>query len=1374
MDDGGSSARLALPVQVYNHTLLSGNSLLEQAELAEYPKRDELNKRQADHILAAFRYQLLHSLDAWVNLRQGEVLWLEIEEDYSVIRPGGTTDVQVKRSAAAAGPTPRSLNSADVRDVLDRFWSRSGGGIDDRSRLVFIANSGAAQERDLAFPGNEPGLVYWARAAQASDTSSIRAALSTVFAGHPIGDWINTHPSDGELRTRLLRRVEWALNSNDVAPLTDLIRDEIAAIYLTKGLLATLADEAVRNLLDRVFETACQRNPQDRCLTAVDLHRSLEQVAKPTAMLQATARALIGASSDLTTSEVFVTHLATASPNIIDRAATVDEILQRLNTEPVIWLHGTHGTGKSTLARLLARRTSPAWLILDLRAVQDDARAALGAWRELLRTFVQAPHIDGIIIDDLAGLAFETLRSRVAALVTLNATRGLRLIVTSSHVPSAARFSEFNATPNAAVQAPYFSEADVLAFLHQQGGPSEELVEGWAHVVFMTTNSGHPLLVAAKIAGLRTRAWPHSALIEDTGLLASEAVQTTREEARRRLLVEIPSEGARQLLRRVGCVFDRADEALVLRLAQGDPSIANPGDLLAILRGSWIEVVPRNDLRLSPLIADIGRDVAEGEALRWRQIAAEHWLSTRVLNERTLPLCFWNAFWGKHTSVLAVVCQTIETLPAERLQGAAAMLSPMLALVSDRSIYPDVPPIGVMLRLLQFEVANAMEDIDAARQIAARLIVEIEEEQHEELRLLHFSLAIPKILMAANAEILPADQLDFALRLRTVQHRVQELDFPETRQVIESMNRQLEPGLDMAAFLIAVALNRIQDSVRMLATIEALDELGENDRNSFIDGAAIALGMSPGYFIHGAWAQDQLNGRDLRPTLIRLERMTDIVKTWGRSDIQIELVCARSVVLDEVINDRPEAIAIVDAGIMEFGSTPTLIRQKAKVLGHAGDDRAATDLIIGVEDTVGAGQPFDRYLALRDGGVSAARAERFDDAVRLFRMAHTAISPEADSSARAVGLLVEIALTQWTAKRQAEAIAALADAFDAVEAIDATESRQSERAHQIARAMVGLFWHDLDPYPASPRPKIAIGQASALAGQEPLLHIDLKPLVDNWRILALCEVELGLDVGIERRSRAKQSESGMAAVEMLIIMARYARAVTQEDLVLAFKLGIAAASAKSIVMGLRAVDSSERRASFDELTSKSAKTLAAEGAREILETIPLDLLIWHRLCRTWDNAMVAQLRTACAAAWGDISSVESILRAASEESTDDQSALAPALAEFLRPEFNPAGTPVERLRRDLLLVYYTSVSSARRILEPLVISELADGWSAVVENESFALRAPLQHTPPIQEAIAEMRTSGLKGAARLLLTAAPAVRFPLGSRWQEFLRALAG
>jgi hypothetical protein len=212
-------------------------------------------------------------------------------------------------------------------------------------------------------------------------------------------------------------------------------------------------------------------------------------------------------------------------------------------------------------------------------------------------------------------------------------------------------------------------------------------------VILVTTNGGHPVLVAAKVASLRSRGWPLSALSEDIGLIASEAVRATRQESRRRLIDEIPSPEARLLLRRLGNVFDRADDALMLKLAHLDPPIANAGDALAVLRGSWIEVIPGNDLRLSPLISDIGTDLGADEITRCRQTAAEHWLGVGTLDQRTLPLCFWNALWGRHTPILVHVCEAIQTLPNEHLRGAAALLSPMAFLRTDRSIYPEEPPI---------------------------------------------------------------------------------------------------------------------------------------------------------------------------------------------------------------------------------------------------------------------------------------------------------------------------------------------------------------------------------------------------------------------------------------------------------------------------------------------------------------------------------------------------------------------------------------------------------------------------------------------------------------------------------------------------------
>jgi hypothetical protein len=1333
------------------------------------------NKGQADHVLAAFRYQLLRSLDAWLGLRADEVLWLEIEEDFSVVSADAATHIQVKHSVAAAGPKPRSLHSSDVCDVLRRYWVRSNQGLDNKSQVAFIANSGAAREQKLTFPANAPGLEYWGIAALDADTAPIREALATVFAGEPIGEWIAGTPSDEELRARLLRRVQWILNALDAAPLNDLIRDKLAEIYFAKGLWVTLADESVHGLLSRVFETASARQADDRQLTAIDLHRCIELAAAPTAALQNSARMFSGAVEDSVVGGIFVSPLLPPPANITDRGAAVQEIRARVRGEPVIWLHGTHGVGKSTLARLIALQIGGSWLGLDLRSVQEDARAALSAWRELLRALLRDPQVDGIVIDDLAGPALDALRPRLLALIASVAPRGIRVIVNSSYAPSAARLTDLGASPNAAIQAPYFTEEDVRALVTSQNPPPEEMIEGWTRLIHVTTNGGHPLLVAVKVSSLRSRAWPTSAFLEDIGPRASEALQTTRDEFRRRMLDEIPSSEARQLLRRLGCVFDRADDALIMKLAQGEPPIQNAGDALAVLRGSWIEVIPLNDLRLSPLIANIGQDVLEQERLQWRRIAAEHWLSMRVLDERTLPLCFWNAFWGKHTGVLARLCEIIQTLSGERLRAAAALLSPMTVLVTDRSIYSEIPAVAVMLRLLQFEVANAVEDGETADRAARRLLVEIDAVEHEELRLLEASIAIPKVLLAEHANISPTFQLDCALRLRAVLQRIAASDMPELKKVTASITNTFDPDIDMAGFLFAVVVTHIRSSAGMLAMIEALDALNEADRNSFLDGAALSLGQVAGSFVHNGWAQEQLDGHDLRPALERFKQMTETAKHWGRPDLQVQLVCAQSVILDECLDDAAAAIVTVDEAMAELSSAPALIRQKAKVLGHTGDDAASARLLMSVEDIVGAGEPFDRALALRDGGVSAARAELFPDAIRLFGKAHDILMRECDRPVLAVGVQIEIALTFWAMKDRPAAIVTLADALDGVEPLDPDGSRQNERVHQFARATIGSLWQDLNPHPSRNRPNIAIGQASALTGDGPILKIDLKPLADNWRILAVCEIEMGIDAGIERRSQAKQRGPGLASIEMVITTSRYARAVATNDIDAAFRLGLAAVSASRVAAELRAAGTAEARATPAEMESKSLQMLLAEGWGEIVKTIPVDLLIWRRFQGGWDSRLLDLIDAACAAAWGNSASIADILKAASglDAPRSDASA-ATALAARLNPTFDPKGNPAIRFLRDQLLVCHTAASLARRVLEPIVVTEVVEGWSRVLADEGFALRAPLEHAPAIEAAISDTRSSGLSGAARLLLAAAPATNAQPGEKWVELLRRISG
>jgi NAD(P)-dependent dehydrogenase (short-subunit alcohol dehydrogenase family) len=64
--------------------------------------------------------------------------------------------------------------------------------------------------------------------------------------------------------------------------------------------------------------------------------------------------------------------------------------------------------------------------------------------------------------------------------------------------------------------------------------------------------------------------------------------------------------------------------------------------------------------------------------------------------------------------------------------------------------------------------------------------------------------------------------------------------------------------------------------------------------------------------------------------------------------------------------------------------------------------------------------------------------------------------------------------------------------------------------------------------------------------------------------------------------------------------------------------------------------------------------------------------------------------------------------------------------------------------------------------------------TTAVANESFALRLPTRYLPELEAAVGDLRTVGLKAAARLLLAAAPAVNVPLSPSWEQLLHQIAG
>lgn len=1335
--------------------------------LSEAPKSATAN---AAHVIAGFQYQLLQSVAALVALAEDETLFLEVSEDFSVQTPADLTDYQVKNSQANAGPRSLSLQSKVVRECLERFWELSQNTTVHR-RLVFMARGGAAVEREHAFPEGQPGLKYWLAAAVDGDTDPIRTALAAIFTGRPLGDWLATIPSDTELRDKLLRRVNWQLElvaSEDVA---SQITDQLRPLFYARGWPVSLARQAVKLLVARAFNVASRPDPKERHLSRIDLQDELETLASGAWLAGSFAQPVAATSS---TEDILVSELEGMSPGA-QRSKTVDRLLSQMKGQPLVWIDGAHGVGKSTLARLMAHRTGGAWLILDLRPVHEDKTSALAAWRELLRLI--ADHtLDGIIIDDFIGEAARTLMPRLAALARTVAPGGTRIIVTSHQAPSPSHLTDAGSTSSASVQAPYFSDDDVAELVALAPAPPAEMIKSWAGMTYISTGGGHPVLVTAKLASLRARNWPKEALIEDIGSTTSAAIRLTRDEARRDLLAslkeldETRSMEAGELLRRAASVFDRSNEALLLKLAAAEPRLRSAGDAFAVLKGSWLEVLPHDEVRVSPLISDIGSDVPADVAKRWRRIAALHWLETRTLNERTLPLCFWNAFWGEHDWVLMKLCEVMQTMESEKLRAAAPILAPITYLTTSATIYPNNPLLALHLRHLQFLITDAVDQPDIAGQVAARFLVEMEEAG--DLGSMLLTAAGGTMLMSASAHIGPKLRMEYALRIREAFPIVEKLTDGKIEQPKTLLPPKFSPDMDVSDFWFATVVQHINSSADQLEAFDALVDLEPVVRNRFIDAISVIYD-GPAVFVNSGWSHDQMEGRDMSLALPIYENIRVIVASWSRPDVLAEIACAQSVILDEGLDDKEAAITTIESAIKELGPLTSLVRQKAKVLAHLDRHDQSIDVLLSIEDEVGGDSVLERGLALRDGGISAAKSGRFSDAIRLLDKARDAFLRNPDNMALADGILIEKTLAQWRSGQKPEAILTAAEALDAVGHYAPDVSRQAERAHQFARAIVGLMSLEPPMTGGHYTPPFTFGQASQLeASSAKLLNASLKPLADNWRILAAIEAEFGLSIGIDARSMAKQTGPLLLDVERLILAHRYswtAKSGTAGEALCAGAMLLAttklAASVPPDSEGIRRV-----AAEALEVTNPS-ELIADTSLVDAIQSLVLDALTMRAIAAPLDAHALEALRSETHAVFGTHPSLEQVFDGASElYAVGPNASRAVMLANGIGIAANAIKIgPGRRFHRDMMLIMHITFSLAQRQLGPDVARAVVDGWVTVLADQRFLLKNPGKHAPAIEEAINSCDPPTLTSATAVIIAAKEAVSHPFADGWFDTL-----
>jgi hypothetical protein len=889
-------------------------------------------------------------------------------------------------------------------------------------------------------------------------------------------------------------------------------------------------------------------------------------------------------------------------------------------------------------------------------------------------------------------------------------------------------------------------------------------------VVHNFSGFGHPQLVAARISGLRRRSWPITELLAgvDPTVGPSSEIEDERADVRRRLIGEL-SEEARELLYRLALCAD-FDRPLALAIAQAEPSLPRPGELLELLVGPWIERPSDKLFRVSPLLSNGGTETLTSSQQRLVHVrVVESLLERKPFPARFLGHLFTHALIARHEKGLFWLAGAVTQLQENRTTAVESLF--LLSYLNlDRPIFPEDLVVSTMLRLAQYKVTIALNtpEIDV-RALIERIMLEahsIEDPNQSQLMLL---MVIPSILIERPRAISPRTWVPLLTELS---------ELLEDKNGVAAMMREIYDdtgnlhgcSFTQALFVhFATALRSIDDLKDLL---EQLAILSPGQRDGFLTALQQPeIGVS--LLVSSAWLAEHEKGPiDGNKAAAQFAQLIDIADGWKNQELTTELHYTQAVMLDEYARNSDDALSVIDKAALKFPGEYKFARQRAKIHYRRGDYEAALSSASAEEQNLSSMPLVARAFFLRETGICAAQTGRLDEASRLFARAQQVArecSPE--MLPMAVGLLADQAVVEHKLDRRESALVLMAQALREGEHIDPTAGlREIWCMPLLTYATSWLYGQTLAENGAGDAPTISFGCCS---NPEPASETKLQKAIDpvaNWYRLAGYELVVGVDHGVLSELRQRTTNGVMVNLEMYLEIQILARAI-QRGQIDRFLLALA-----------RSVD-------VLEYSLRHKEALAEQGFRsapihKIPSVVPtssmnIDALDWARnavltfaahALATGQNQLLAEFAISLRNlnGWGDL--------------------LIPMLECLANGYFrnrewqNVAAFHVAVLHdrdrrlipRDLFALTCSPWNWLTRcpfnnLVDVLFADTLATRWAYVAEHQRFALNRPKDSVPAIKSALATPKIGRVKIAA-IILAAEAAVGEQVSSEMGVALR----
>lgn len=1061
-------------------------------------------KRQAIASLRGYAYQIHRSLSAWIALPPGVTLHLEVAEDYATVAadPLSLQDVlaatQVKDTRESGSVT---LNSADVLSAIQHLWELQEANPGRSVRLEFLSTSPIGKERKNPLIGGEAGLSAWRRAARGGQLDEVRLALATRFTAGGLATFVAT-ATDDELRQRLIAPLTWTCGARDIVDIEADNRVALIELAHTVGGTPELSARAADTLLGFVLSTILQS--ADRRLTRADLLVKLEAAITVRLPAQTAMTALAARPSGVDLVATGAWGPLNLGPRDAPRDSAVAGLKNAVSRTGRLWLHGSTGLGKTTLANLLARNVGGDWRVLALRG----ASAATASERVIAarNALVAFPGIAGVIVDDIAPEHEQMLETAMTALQRTLDQSGALCIVTSRNPPGRRLARAIGIEHAEVCVAPSFTPDDAGELVGAYGGDGAR----WAWFTWAVGGMGHPQLVDVVVAGLAARHWPEDEMRRwMRSDFQNEDVEAERDSARRRLLAELEPDTLK-LLARVCRIVGRFDRELALASGQLEPAIASAPTSFDRLMGHWIERAGPERFRTSPLVEGLDRQVlSEAELVLLDRQLALSILSRTSSHPDIVDIAFAHAVKARAIDLVTAIANNVIRAEGElRPYLASAMPIFREADADLGGLLADWPFVALMVRLAQHRLVAAISDSKAFAASAVSLLNRADRLQSD---------AKPSMTDGMVLTTLLLDNYGFG-KVPGWFGLLRKLDTLTTKEhVFADLARSstaASGGKNPIDFMFIAHAVHLPGLEALDSLFEDLDTLETPDRDRWL----ASLGLEPeglSMLVDNAWLKQAERGdMDGRTEAGAYRKFGETALRWGAMKLAGKCFRAEAIMLDEYAKDKASALDALARVNQILPDNLDLARERAKISWRSNDYAGALHELSAIADQLAETTSLDVAFAFREGGASAGELGRWSEAQEFFVRAGIAAraGDGGKASPFAIGLAADAAAAQCAAGDMLGGMRAMAMVIDELSGLPEDRDLAARACHAIVRHIVLWIQSLTEPDLTIDGEAIRYvpGCASNPSPHKALQTHPLGQLVTAWAMLGRIALEAGV------------------------------------------------------------------------------------------------------------------------------------------------------------------------------------------------------------------------------------------------------------------------